>query len=77
MPSPLTEIKTIMSKDKILIVDGRWPRTPTGGMKTLSKTDTKKGLDNRGHYTEGCVFKSRRAQIDFFKQILYNFTDQY
>ena len=22
-----------------------------GGMKTLSKTDTKNGLDNRGHYT--------------------------
>ena len=31
---------------------GGGPEPQPGGMKTLSKTDTKNGLDNRGHYNK-------------------------
>ena len=30
--------------------EGGGPEPQPGGMKTLSKTDTKNGLDNRSHY---------------------------
>ena len=43
---------------------GGGPEPQPGGMKTLSKTDTKNGLDNRGHYTSQATMLMKKTRND-------------